>query len=358
MIPISVCMIVKNEEKNIEKCLQKLAPYPYEIIVVDTGSCDRTKELARKYTEHVYDFVWIDDFSAARNFSIEKANSDWILVIDCDEFIEELDHAQIQELISKYPESIGQLTRKNICYDSNRNILHTTDLVERLFHRKYYHYEGRIHEQVVRKDHSIPSAFEIPLFILHTGYTGTQEDLTEKAERNIRLLLLDLQDNPDDPYTYFQLGESYMLQNDYENAYIYFDKGLFFDVDESLEYVKRMVVSYGYCLLHTNRIEQAASLSGIYDAFCNNADYLFLMGNIYLKLMRNEEALALFLKATQTEEHFDEGTNSYRAFHNIGCIYEAYGLYREAITYYQKAGDYPMSTERLQRLQEKKEVSP
>lgn len=357
MIPISVCMIVKNEEKNIEKCLEKLTPYPFELIVVDTGSNDRTKELALKYTKYVYDFVWIDDFSAARNFSIEKASNDWILVIDCDEFVEELDHAKIQELISIYPQSIGQLTRKNICYDSNHDTLYTTDLVERLFHRGYYHYEGRIHEQVVRKDHSMGSAFEIPLFVLHTGYTGTQDDLTEKAERNIRLLMLDLQDNPEDPYTYFQLGESYMLQNDYENAYTYFDKGLFFDVDESLEYVKRMVVSYGYCLLHTNRMEQAATLSGVYDAFCNNADYLFLMGNIYLRLMRNEEALALFLKATQTEEHFDEGTNSYRAFHNIGCIYEAYGLYQEAITYYQKAGDYPMSMERLQLLQEKKEVS-
>ena len=71
MIPISVCVIAKNEEKNIEKCLAPLVPYNFEIILVDTGSTDRTKEIARKYTDQIYDFEWVNDFSAARNFSLK-----------------------------------------------------------------------------------------------------------------------------------------------------------------------------------------------------------------------------------------------------------------------------------------------
>ena len=74
MITISLCMIVKNEEKNLERCLSSYAPLMDEIIVVDTGSTDKTKEIAAKFTDKIYDFTWINDFSAARNFSFEKAN--------------------------------------------------------------------------------------------------------------------------------------------------------------------------------------------------------------------------------------------------------------------------------------------
>ena len=91
MIPLSVCIIGKNEEKNIEKCLSSLAPYDFEIIYVDTGSTDRTVELAAKYTDKIYHFTWIDDFSAARNFSLAQAAHDYVLVLDCDEFLTSLD---------------------------------------------------------------------------------------------------------------------------------------------------------------------------------------------------------------------------------------------------------------------------
>lgn len=353
MIPISVCIIAKNEETNIEKCLKEIRKYPVEIVVVDTGSTDRTKELAAKYADKVLDFTWVDDFSAARNFSISSASNDWILVLDCDEFIEKLDFHQMQRLIKQYPDAIGQLTRNNLCYDQNHKILQTTDLVERLFDRRFYHYEGTIHEQVVRKNGGQASGYSFPLVVTHTGYVGSESDLQAKAERNIRMLTSALLRTPDDPYLYYQLGESYMLQNDYENAFTYFDKGLYFDVDESLEYVQRMIISYGYSMLYTNRIEKALTLSNIYNVFCDNADFLFLMGNIYLKAHMNDKALAEFSRATTLQKHFDAGTNSYRAFHNIACIFEAYGKYEEARTYYKKAGNFAPSIERLRNLPSK-----
>lgn len=350
MIPISVCMIVKNEEKNIENCLQRLHRHPFEIVVVDTGSTDRTKELAEKYADKVLDFTWCDDFSAARNFSIAEAKNDWVLIIDCDEFVDKLDFGGIQKLIKAYPNAIGQLHRDNICYDKNKSIIHSYDYVERLFDRRLYRYEGKIHEQVVKIDGGDLYGFELPLSVRHTGYTGTTDDLETKAQRNISMLLSELHKHPEDPYLYYQLGESYMLKNDYENAYSYFDRGFYLDVDENLEYVQRMIVSYGYSLLYTKRIEKALALANVYDAFSGSADYLFLMGNIYLKARLNDKALMEFLKATTVQHHFDEGTNSYRAYHNIGCIYEAYGQYDKARLYYTKAGDYPMSVQRLANL--------
>ena len=91
MTPISICIIAKNEEKYIEQCLRHLIKYGVEIIVADTGSTDQTKEIAAKYTKNVYDFEWIDDFSAARNFAASKASNNWILAIDCDEYIKDID---------------------------------------------------------------------------------------------------------------------------------------------------------------------------------------------------------------------------------------------------------------------------
>lgn len=89
MIEISLCMIVKNEEKVLERCLKSIADLMDEIIIVDTGSTDHTKEIAKKYTDKIYDFEWIDDFSAARNFSFSKATKDYIYAADADEVLDE-----------------------------------------------------------------------------------------------------------------------------------------------------------------------------------------------------------------------------------------------------------------------------
>jgi glycosyltransferase involved in cell wall biosynthesis len=98
-MPISLCMIVKDEEKFLENCLNNIKNFVDEIIIVDTGSRDRTKEIAKKFTCKVYDFKWDDDFSEARNFSIKKATKEWILVLDADESISDKDLKKIEELI-------------------------------------------------------------------------------------------------------------------------------------------------------------------------------------------------------------------------------------------------------------------
>lgn len=89
MIEISLCMIVKNEEKVLDRCLTSIADLMDEIIIVDTGSTDRTKEIARNYTDQIYDFEWIDDFSAARNFAFSKATKEYIYSADADEVLDE-----------------------------------------------------------------------------------------------------------------------------------------------------------------------------------------------------------------------------------------------------------------------------
>ena len=89
MITISVCMIVKDEERVLSRCLESLKGLADEIIIVDTGSSDMTKKIALEYTDKIYDFTWIHDFSAARNYSFSKASMDYIYVADADEVIDE-----------------------------------------------------------------------------------------------------------------------------------------------------------------------------------------------------------------------------------------------------------------------------
>ncbi len=89
MITVSLCMIVKNEEKILARCLDSIGDLADEIIIVDTGSTDRTKEIAARYTDQIYDFTWTQDFAAARNFSFSKANCDYIYSADADEILDE-----------------------------------------------------------------------------------------------------------------------------------------------------------------------------------------------------------------------------------------------------------------------------
>ena len=87
MATLSLCMIVKNEEAVLSRCLESIKDAVDEIIIVDTGSSDATKEIAKKYTDLVYDFKWINNFSAARNFSFSKASKDYIIWLDADDVI-------------------------------------------------------------------------------------------------------------------------------------------------------------------------------------------------------------------------------------------------------------------------------
>ena len=98
MTSFSLCMIVKNEEKVLERCLKSLAPYMDEIIIADTGSSDATKKIAQKYTDKVYDFEWTGNFSDARNFVASKATKEYIYTADADEYLDADNQKKLAQL--------------------------------------------------------------------------------------------------------------------------------------------------------------------------------------------------------------------------------------------------------------------
>jgi glycosyltransferase involved in cell wall biosynthesis len=103
VITISLCMIVKNEEQLLARCLHTVHSLVDEIIVVDTGSTDRTREIAAQFTERIYDFEWVDDFAAARNYAFAQATKDYILWLDADDILKEADQAKLRALKENLP---------------------------------------------------------------------------------------------------------------------------------------------------------------------------------------------------------------------------------------------------------------
>lgn len=97
-IRISLCMIVRNEENTIARCLDSVKGIPDEIVIVDTGSSDRTKEIVKEFTDKIFDFIWIDDFAAARNLAFSKATTDYILWLDADDVFADSDREQFLKL--------------------------------------------------------------------------------------------------------------------------------------------------------------------------------------------------------------------------------------------------------------------
>lgn len=346
---LSVCIITKNESEKLEKCLKSLKNHNVEIVVADTGSTDNTLDVIKSYADKSGTYSWCNDFSKARNYSISLASNDWILVLDTDEWVEEMNLDAVAKVLENMPETAGRIERINqYKIDGKTEFGH--ERICRLFHKGYYEYHGRIHEQVTKKDKSPEQYVNVPIRIGHSGYDGTEEERREKAARNIKLLLMDLEEYGDEPYTLYQLGKSYYMQKDYEKAGMYFERGLGFDLEPGLEYVQDMVETYAYALLHMKRFEEMMFLENIYKEFAVSADYVFLMGLAYMNNAMFEEAIGEFEKAVQYSYCKVEGCNSFKAYYNAGVICECLGNVSKARQYYEKCGSYELAQEGLKRL--------
>lgn len=348
MLPVTVCMIAKNEDIHIEECLKRLRPCKFEIVVVDTGSVDRTVETAKKYTDKVYHFDWCNDFSAARNYSVSQASNDWVLIIDCDEYLENINLADMENTLKDNCSCAGMIVRNNpYIIQGVRSIM--TEHIARLFNRRYCHYEGSVHEQVVTLDGKKPEVFHLPLTFYHEGYV-TESDKRTRATRNLEMLLHDLELKGPDPYIYFQLGQNYLSLNDMEKAAQYYKLGLGLDASPNSDFVQSMIETYGYCLIELAKYDKAMGLKEKYDLFANRADFVYLMGMIYMKKSMWKQALVEFKKATTMSEFSRKGVNSYRAYYNIGTIYEILGDKEKAKEYYKKCGDFNDAAKRMEEL--------
>lgn len=200
MKTVSAAIIAKNEIRCIVRCLESLLPAVDEIIVVDTGSTDGTRQILDDFaaihpTVKVFDFVWCDDFSAARNFSLDQVTSDWVFVVDCDDVLFEDDKGKVREVVNEYGKSAIPygLDIDYISIAGEEIVDRQSFGVMRIFPKiPEARYTGIIHEAIEFPFHR--SVVDIRL--IHDGYDPSQIDPLNKKKRNLNLLNRALQEDP------------------------------------------------------------------------------------------------------------------------------------------------------------------
>ena len=327
-LPISVCIIAKNEEKYIEGCLQHLKPYGFEIVVADTGSTDRTKEIAEKYADTVVDFEWIDDFSAARNFCAEHATNNWILSLDCDEYLESFDYKNIRILTQKLPRCVGRFPLKNLVMGNDGIQRYTIDTVTRFYNKKRFFWTEPIHEQLVRVEDPTNleyPCFDMPMEVVHHGYNISGDEMVEKQLRNLRLLGKQLERDPQDPYIWFQIGQSQFVLMNYEKSVDAYEMALSFNPSTERFFVEILIESLSKAYLNVNRAQDAVNLLLKYSETYKTAKFEFALAGAYFENNQKLQALMHFIKATTMKDRDELGDGLLACYGNIICIYREMG---------------------------------
>mgnify|MGYP003999777785 CR=1 FL=1 len=258
MPTLSVCMIVKNEEKHLKNALTSIKNLADEIIIVDTGSTDNTKEIASTFTQKIYDYAWNDNFAEARNFSLHHATSDWILVLDADETLSKVDNQRITSLIKEAPKEIsgfiltqrnyisskehlnlgkinnlnvkesgqsnqGFLTPENDTYEVSKFFAGwiPTPIV-RLFRKHNAQFTGIVHEDVTSSLNG--TIVRTPIQIHHFGKT---DEVSWKAKWDFYEQLAEKKAKQEnDYYADFELGRQYLASQKLDKAQTMFLKSI------------------------------------------------------------------------------------------------------------------------------------
>jgi len=336
---ISLAMIVKNASKYIERSLQSVMHIVDEVVIVDTGSTDNTVDILRKYDNvNLYQIEWRNDFSYARNFSIEKTSGDYVLVLDADEYLVEGSRNELVSLAEK-----GLIGRIQIISNFNKDnqTFESSEYVSRFFPRAI-RFVGIIHEQL---DSKIKRE-KLTVKVKHDGYYQTN-----KSKRNIPLLLKSLKENPDDPYYLFQLGVELRIDKQYEKSYFFLKKSYVLS-NKSNSYFGRLVIEIINCGKELGQDEVLKIIKDNEEVLKNIADFHFAKGMYYLEYSlkypnKGEEFISIiersFLTCLELNSEYLIGTSSFLPSYNLGILYELTGNKDKAIKYYKHATSYGYS---------------
>jgi len=213
---ISVCMIVKDEEKNLSRCLESLNGFADELVIVDTGSSDKTVEIAKSFGAKVYEHPWENDFSLHRNQSIGYATKKWVFIIDADAelcYRKGYNASVVRQDLELVGDDVGAVSFDAEDIQHNRCVMSYKPV--RMFRRGNIEYRRRVHN----KPHFSGKAVHYPhAYVKHYGYDLDPEASERKFKRIMTLLKAELADNPNDYEVYFYMNQAYNLRDDHERS--------------------------------------------------------------------------------------------------------------------------------------------
>ncbi len=296
---ISVCMIVRNEERFLEQCLCSVQPIAKEIIIVDTGSTDKTLDIAQKYTDKIFQINWENDFARARNYALSKASYPFILSIDADE---ELQNPEaFHRIFQNVNEKVGGWLINSISFASKSQgsgfDTYATKLLRIFRNDPDVRFEGIVHEQI--HDSLFKKGYQIKdtdIIFIHYGYSLTPQEMQKKQLRNLELLQQAVQKEPENSYFHFQIAKTYLALNKLVDAENYIKRALSLVNPQSsvrpqaLNYGGIIAFRFGDFDLAIQRAKESLSI------IPNQSFANFILGETYSALTQYDIALHHYLE--------------------------------------------------------------
>ena len=336
---ISLCAIVKDEESTLSKCLKSAKKFVNEIVILDTGSTDKTVQIAQGYGAKVHHFEWCNDFSAARNEALKYVTGDWILVLDADETLAPEIIPQLREAIQREEYLLINLVREEIGAAQS-----PYSMVSRLFRnhpdikfsRPYHALVDDSVSEILRKEPQWQIGYIQGIAILHSGYQQSQITRKNKLVKAQAAMEEFLANNPDDAYVCSKLGALYMDLGKITQSIQLLSKGVSLS-DENYEILYELYYHLGIAYSRLKNHQQAIAH---YQAAIKLPIYPILKLGAYNNLgnlLKEKGDLNGAKKAYETILKIDP--SFVIGYYNLGMTYKAMGLFKEAIAAYVKAID-------------------
>jgi len=325
---LSLVMIARNEAHDIERCLHSVRPHVDSMFVLDTGSSDGTPEIARRAGARVDTFHWCDDFSAARNAALQRADADWALVLDADEWLVD-GGAALLALRGEPPIYIGVLRVDNLYGADAARAARSASWLSRVLPRGA-RYEGRVHEQ--------PPAHwprkRLDVTVLHDGYLDGA--MRGKRGRNEALLRQALAEQPHDAYLHYQLGKELEVRGGFNEALPHYQRA-HATAQRVDPWRHDLVLRLLFTLKKLGRHARAVDLADAEMAlFGDSPDFCFTLGDLLLDWAAHEptrgaELVPMIESAWQRAVAIGErpelpdsvhGRGSFLAAHNLAVLYD------------------------------------
>jgi tetratricopeptide (TPR) repeat protein len=335
-------MIVRNEEANIGACLESARSLFAEVIVVDTGSTDRTKEIAESFGTKVVDFPWCDSFAAARNEGLKHATGDWVFWLDADDRLDEENREKLRGLFASLGDEPAAYVLKCVCLPDASGVSTVVDHVRLFRNDPAVRWEHRVHEQLLpalrRAGHAVRWA---DARVHHTGYQDTSLR-ARKLQRDLRLLEMERQELGEHPFTLFNLGQVYRDLGRHDEALAVLKRSL--ELSQPADSIVRKLYSLiAGCHLRLGRPAEAVATCRQGLAVCpEDGELLFLLGGLLEEQGDLDPAEECFnrLLAPPKEDYFAsvaDGLRTWKARHHLASICRAKGRHPEAAAHWQAA---------------------
>jgi tetratricopeptide (TPR) repeat protein len=331
---VSLTMIVKNEEANLARCLECVRDLVAEVVVVDTGSTDGTRQLAASVGARVYDFPWTDSFAAARNESLRHASGAWIFWLDADDRLDAENRGKLRALFAALPSQLAGYLMRCVSQEGSAGSSTTTTEHLRLFpNHPAVRWQYRIHEQIFPSIEKLGGvAHPTDIVVHHTGYVDGLH-ARRKLERNLRLLELEHTELPDDPTVLYNLGRNYLAVGRSSEAMPYLCRSLALSRPADA-FVRKLhgQLARGYYQLGQRAEALAACRQGL-SSFSNYAELIFLEGQLLGETGDLEGARQCYVRLLEDGVPFvgeDLDVRGYKARQNLGAIYYQQRRYTEA----------------------------